>query len=492
MNTRSLKRLCAVFVGILGVIGPRSVIANDVIETIVLKAGLIHIGDGSVIENGEVLVAAGRIVAVGHKLDVPQGAKVIEYPNGSITPGLIDANAALESIDMANPAGYRLTASEVAHSVFCKTDHHEPAVGCCGSKCSRAIMHADGKHCKECGFPNKPPDLSLGTRTWHSSSEQSSEVIPETRVLDSVNLRSPDFGRLVGGGVTTVFAAPDSAAVISSQGAILRTAGSFSDRVIREADAVKASMGTDPSWKGNRNRLPFRSFVDFHSRRPTTRMGVTWVFRKSLHDTRRHAQGMGIHGADSPSEPAMDILKGVLDGRTPLRIQARQQNDIAAAIRLAGEFGLSFVLEEATEAHRCIDMLKANSVPVVYGPIYVNAPGYRARSREVSRARLHTMRVLVEAGVEVALTAQELREEDGLARQAMYALRYGVEMADVMKAVTLTPARILGIEDEVGTLEVGKRADLVLWKSGPFAATSEPIVVWSGGEIVVDRRKEKI
>jgi len=100
------------------------------------------------------------------------------------------------------------------------------------------------------------------------------------------------------------------------------------------------------------------------------------------------------------------------------------------------------------------------------------------------------MKALLDSGIETALTAHELRDEDGLARQAMYAIRYGVAADKVLRAVTATPARILGLGDELGTLEPGKRADVVIWSGQPFEATSSPLVVLIDGEVVLDRRKQ--
>jgi imidazolonepropionase-like amidohydrolase len=268
----------------------------------------------------------------------------------------------------------------------------------------------------------------------------------------------------------------------------------MSDRVIKDAAAAKAAMGSDPYSRGLRNRLPNRHLpnpeqVTFNTRRPTTRMGVTWVFRKAFYDAQRFANGGTPSGADTPDEPALHALNRIRSGEIPLRIQARTHHDILAAIRLAGEFDLPFVLEEATEAYRCLDELKTHKVPVVFGPIYVTAPGYRARTFETERSRLHTLKALLDAGIETALTAQELREEDGLARQVMYAMRNGLTLEQVMPTVTSAPAKLLGLEDRLGTVSPGKQADLVLWNGKPFAATSSPAVVLIRGEVVVDRRK---
>ena len=98
------------------------------------------------------------------------------------------------------------------------------------------------------------------------------------------------------------------------------------------------------------------------------------------------------------------------------------------------------------------------------------------------------MRELIEAGIPTALSAQDLREEDGLARQAMYAVRAGLTPEKALESVTLTPARLLGIDKEVGTLEAGKRADLVIWSGEPLEATSRPLLVVIGGKTVYDGR----
>jgi len=272
--------------------------------------------------------------------------------------------------------------------------------------------------------------------------------------------------------------------VIGPRGTVVQTADAGGDRVLVPVAAVKATIGSDPSYFGVRNRTPSRYSMSIYARRPNSRMGLVWVFRKAFYDARNREQGLDMYGADVPPAAAVPVLLDVLHGKVPLRIQARIQRDILSAIRLADEFHLPFTLEEATEAYLCIDEIKAANVPVIFGPIYETATGIRRRSGEGRRSRPYTIRALLDAGIPTALSAQEMREEDGLARQAMYAMRFGVSLNDALQSVTATPAKLLGIDDKLGTLEAGKQANVVAWSGPPFAATSRITRVVIRGQTV--------
>jgi len=453
---------------------------------VLITGAELHVGNGELVPGGMILIQNGRITAVGQDIAVPDGVTVLNLPTAILTPGLIDANAALEpsNIMVEEPR----TAANILHHLFCPRHKDHPVLGCCGSTCPLAEEHVTGEPCTRCGFPNANPNLALGTTVWSNIAEHSSEVIPHTRILDAVNFRSPDFDRLLTDGVTTVFVSPDSGAVISSRGAVVRTSGPAADRVLRPEDAVTAVMGSDPFARGRRNNLPFQQNVTFHSRRPTTRMGVTWVFRKAMYETLARNEDREIGGADTPSDEAMAVLRRVLLKEIPLRIQARMQHDILSAIRLAGEFGLPFTLVEATEAHLALKEIKAAQTPVIFGPVYESPQGFRAYSGETGRSRLRTFRALLDEGIPTALSANDLRDEGGLSRQAMYAVRFGAGEDRIMPTVTATPAKLLGLEDQLGTLEVGKRGDVVAWSGAPFDSTSRPLVVVMDGYVVLDRR----
>lgn len=503
--------------------------ATAAAPSLAVKAQRIYLGDGRTIENGTILIQDGRIKALGPKVRVPPGTPVVQIDGATVTPGLIDANARIEPAEMI-PYGHQSSEpaappdERVVENVSWKEEvaeegeqHEESPEGIGPTQMhygsARGHLagddrheHDDGEtldyHLHTCGDPlhvcdcdrhvgdDEPtPPLVSGVHSTAVLNEQSSEVVPHIRVLDALDPRASDFQRLVRGGVTTVYASPDASAVIGARGAILHTAGPMADRVIVAAAAVKAVIGADPSSLGSTNRPPSRySSMTMYARRPNSRMGLVWVFRKAFYDAARRRDGLPVYGADTASPQAHAVLLDVLEGHTPLRIQARLQQDISAAIRLTEEFGLSFTLEEATEAYRCLEEIKASGAAVIFGPIYEQPGGIRLRGREGRNSRYYTFGALLAAGIPTALSAQEFREEDGLARQAMYAQRFGVEFDAALLAVTQTPAKLLGIDDRLGTLDEGKQADLIVWSGHPFAATSSPVVVLIGGQVVVDRR----
>jgi imidazolonepropionase-like amidohydrolase len=439
----------------------------------VVRAKQVYPVAADPIAAGMVLIRDGKIAAVGADLEVPADAKRIEIPDGVVTPGLIDAACLLDFgvVQVGPPRRRGRFWKALAENLQAEKDHEQTC------PCSGALHDLEALDSEALG-----PSPSL---TW---AEHSAEVIPHLHVLDSVDFWAQDFRRLYKGGVTTVFVTPDSASVIGSRGAVVKTGGPLALRVVRKAGAVKATIGSDPSRRGRRNYLPPRRgpAPTFHTRRPTTRMGVDWVFRKAFLDARRDGAGLPLRGADVPPREALPLLRDILDGRIPLRIQARMQHDILWAIKLAAEFELTFTLEEAIEAYQCLPQIKAAKLPVIFGPIFITPGGYRRFTGEANDPRLSTAALLRDAGIRFALTAGDMRDEEGLARQAMCAIRYGLTPKEALDAVTATPAALLELSDRIGALQVGLDADLVIWSGEPFAATSRVLLVMINGEVVYE------
>ncbi len=473
-------------------------VAADEPPAIVITASRVHTMTGPALANGVLVIRGGAITAVGPKVSAPAGSKKRVYPDAVVTPGLIDANCWVDfgipqnSLGGAwvadappnstvKPAAPALSlwadvAEHVEHAEPHLPGHDHGADETCSPACSGAAVVASL--------------FSIGASPRASWAEQSAEVVPHSQVSDSLNLLSKDFERLLAGGVTTVFVAPDSASVIGARGAIVRTAGPLEERYVQRAAAVKATIGRDPIGRGRNNRLPQGFGPDtttMFMRRPMTRMGVEWVFRKAFHDALAARAGRTPRGADTPPAEALPVLAEILDGRVPLRIQARTQKDILNALRLAREFNLQFTLEEATEAYACAAELKAAGVPVIFGPLYLEARGARVFSGEVDEPRLSTPRRLLDAGVPLALSAQEFRDEEGLIRQAMYAHKYGLSAEEALRSVTVDAARLLGLPEGSGTLASGAPADLVVWSGDPLDPTTRVEAIFIGGRQVFAR-----
>jgi imidazolonepropionase-like amidohydrolase len=473
-------------------------------QTIAVKAARVYTGAGESYEPGVVILRDGDVVSVGTDTAIPDDVEVIEIAGSVVTPGLIDAMCTLanevpegsrrrvlmpESDASLTQAPYTTGPEASSRGVIvpeAAVSPHRHVHDSVWSKFAHDARPGSDPNDLVCcvlapAADSTPLASAISAReTW---AEHASEVVPHYDVIDSVNLLSHDFDRLARSGVTTVFVSPDSASVIGSRGAVVKTAGQLDRRVVERRSAVKATLGGDPSRRGRGNIMPFGT-PDLHTRRPTTRMGVEWVFRKAFYDAIRDGAGMPVGGADTPPAGALPILRDVLAGKIPLRIQARMQHDIFSALRLCAEFDLHFLLEEPVEIYQCLDAVVRSGAPVVYGPIFMVPQGIAAVNGEADDARLTTPRRLHESGVTFAITAQSLRDEEGLARQAMYAMRYGLSKEAALDAVTSTPATLLGLADRIGTLAAGRDGDLVIWSAEPFGAESKPLVVIVDGQVV--------
>ena len=481
---------------------PQAAIAQEE-NSMFIRAAEAHVGDGTVIENALIVIKDGVIVSIVAGGAAPEGVALLEV--AVVSPGFIDANVRLDVGDAIYYPGEdpRL---QILRAIGKQHLYHGGDVCPCGTVCPALMLHIADESCLYCGWPDHDPhgdphdleqELLEGAREARAAAagvpdssavinEQSSEVVPHFQVFDAIDHGSNDFDRLLREGVTTVYISPDSSAVVGARGALMRTGGASSERFIGSG-AVKAVLGSDTYRYGSSNRPPFRTVVSVYTRRPASRMGVGWVFRKAFHDALLRGSGHEPSGADTSSQEASQVLTKVLTGDIPLRIQARTGPDIETAFRLCKEFGISFTLEDPVEAWKRVDLLAETGVPVVYGPIFDVPSGILRGSVESRQARLNTVRDLAAAGIELALSAQDLRGEQGLARQAMLAIRYGVDPAEAMRMVTLYPARLLGVDKEVGTLEAGKRADVVVWNGTPFSSLSRIETVIHGGVISFDR-----
>jgi imidazolonepropionase-like amidohydrolase len=328
-------------------------------------------------------------------------------------------------------------------------------------------------------------DLAVQIDTGPASVEQSSETVARLAVADALDLFSYRWAPVLASGVTTALALPADHDVIGGLGVVLKTGGepTLAARLVRADAVLRGAIGSQPS---NGNNAPrFTEPSSFYFRRPTTRMGVEWVFRKAIYDT---LQGVG---AEDPALAAdADVLRRVLSGELVLSIQAKATQDVRTAIYLKEEFGIPrVILDHAIEAWREPKLLVRSGVAVVLPPFTPDGRHDDGHVNDSYFLPLDAPRELQELGVPFALSGHGASAPGRrLADQAGLAMRGGLAFEAALAAVTLVPATLMGVEKRVGSLEAGKDADLVLWSGPPFEPASRIIGVMLEGKLVLDPR----
>ncbi len=281
--------------------------------------------------------------------------------------------------------------------------------------------------------------------------ESSEPVTPFLRALDGINLRDPAFGDALNGGITRLVVHPGSTNIIGGQSAFLRSvAADLNGMVYRDSWGIKAALGENPKKAfGQQNKMP------------RTRMASAALLRESLYLAGR----MDVNAPSSTREDfRLQDLLPVFRGEMPLWIHAHRADDILTALRISDEFHIRMVIQHGTEAHLVADELVRRKVPVCLGPLLVNRA--KVEMQEVSFANA---RRLHEAGVEFCLiTDHPVVPIQYLGLCAALAVKAGLPESTALEALTLAPARILGAEAELGSIEPGKIADLVIFDGPPL------------------------
>ncbi len=333
-------------------------------------------------------------------------------------------------------------------------------------------------------------DLSVRIGTREYSVEQTTESAIEYPVEETLDLFSQRWETQLESGVTTVLAAPLDMDVFGGLCVVLKTGGprTLQARRVKGEASLRASLGTQPSAG---NSVPRGSPpLDFYFRRPTTRMGVEWVLRNAYYDL-LNADRFGL-AVDARQAERNSILRRTLEDGLPVFVQARGTQDVHTAVFLKEEFGIQeMVLDAAAEAWMEPELVRRSGVGVVFPPFpptgripdgFANDSYFMMWS---APARFH------ELGVPIALSAHGADEiGERLAQQAGFALRHGLPFDAALEAVTIGPARMVGVDGRVGSIEVGKDADLVLWNGKPFEPTSGIVGVMLDGRLVVDPRSK--
>lgn len=293
------------------------------------------------------------------------------------------------------------------------------------------------------------------------------------KALDGILPTDLSFQDALEGGVTTVNVCPGSSAIVAGQSAVIHTAGSnIIDKMV-----VKEPFGLYVNLVGGGNpRQGFRDRSEMVAKLVNELQKAKEFMAKR---DKAAKEGKDLPEAGYRLAPMVDVLEGKL----PLIMQVVYLHDIQNALELANEWGFRVILQRVSEGYFCVEELVKAKVEMMVGPILMNRRGlFQTTSHK-------TPGILSQAGLRFALSTEHPQTGiDHLVTTAAIACREGMNEEEAFKAITLYPAQILGIDEQMGSLEVGKRADLVIWSGHPFETLTKVETVFIDGNIVLDRR----
>jgi imidazolonepropionase-like amidohydrolase len=401
----------------------------DADRAVVYRGARILTAAGAPIDNGVFVVRKGKILAVGPAADVkvPDGAEVHDLAGKTIIPGLVDTHSHIGIWPRPNV----------------------PA-------------HEDGN-------------------------EGSGAVQPGLRALDAIYPDDPGIRMAVAGGVTTANIMPGSANVIGGQTVYVKLRG----RTMEEMQITGGKVLGGLKMANGEN--PKRWNFEKRKQAPATRMKVAALQREQFAKARdyqrqwqayRKAVADGKDGVTPPDvDLALEPLVEVLERKRTVHFHSHRADDLLTALRIADEFAFEIVLQHATEGYRIADELARRKVPVSL--TLVDSPGGKP---ETAGLLEENAAVLDRAGVPVAInTDDSITESRFLLRTGAIAVRGGLSEEKALLALTLNGARMLHLDDRVGSLEAGKDADFVVLSGPPFSVYTQVLETYIDGARVFDR-----
>ena len=383
--------------------------------TTLIRGGLVHDAVHRDACKADILLADGKIAAIGTDLTAPADAVIFDADGLDVFPGFVDAHTHI-GLD-----GY-------------------------------------GIGYEGCDY-NEMNDI------W----------TPQLRAIDGINPRDPSLADARKAGVTCVCTGPGSANVLGGTFLAMKTVGERVDNmIVRDPVAMKCAFGENP-------KRCYRDKCD------STRMSTAAFLRGALMQARDYGARKQAANGDITKMPAynqkLEALLPVLAREIPLKAHAHQANDIFTALRIAREFNLRLTLEHVTEGHLIVDELaKEKDVPMAVGPSLTFASKF-----ELQNKSWETPGVLANAGCHVSIiTDNSVIPQQHLPLCAGMAVKAGMDPFDALKAITINPAEHIGVADRVGSLEVGKDADVVITNGCPFEVMTEVRAVFIDGVQVAE------
>ncbi|WAL66337.1 amidohydrolase [Amycolatopsis cynarae] len=293
------------------------------------------------------------------------------------------------------------------------------------------------------------------------------------RAIDGIDPFEVGFDDALAGGVTSVVVKPGSGNPIGGRTVAVKTWGRTAlDLVFADEVSVKSALGENPKRVyGDKNQTP------------STRLGTAAIIREAFTKARNYvAQRDHARAEGKPFDVdlTLETLAMVLDGKLYWDQHTHRADDIVTAIRLAQEFGYRLVVNHGTEGHLIADVLAEHDVPVILGPLFTTRSKVELRNRTLRSAG-----ILARAGVKLAITTDHpVVPINFLVYQAALAVKDGLEPEAALRALTVNPASMLGLQDRVGSLRPGLDADVVIWSGDPLDVMNRALRVFIRGREV--------
>ncbi len=356
------------------------------------------------------------------------------------------------------------------------------------SKCKK-----DGEMLDACGMYVLPGLVDAHTHIgiWEEclgqegddTNEESDTNTSNIRAIDGINSRDISFADALKAGVTTVISGPGSANPIGGQFVAMKTYGDYIDEMIVKAPAhMKLALGENP-----------KKVYGEKENAPITRMATAAIIRENLMKAREYSEKLERACEDEDSDKPdydmkLEALVPVIKGELPVHFHAHRADDIITALRIAKEFDLKFAIVHGTEsmyATKALEKFKDSKkfLGVVAGPLL----GTRSKP-ELSNMTFDMPAIISKCGINTALcTDHQVIPEEYLMLCAALAKKHGMSELDAIAAVTINAAKTVEIEDRVGSIEVGKDADIAIYDRHPFDIFSETVRVIVNGETAYER-----
>jgi imidazolonepropionase-like amidohydrolase len=415
-------------------------------ENIAIQGGNILTISGDMIEHGTILIKDGKVEALGRDVVIPSGTRTIDAKDKFVMPGHIDAQSRLYVIE--------------------------------------------------------------------SELNESLAIAPELNILDALDPFIKEYQEVLAQGVTTIYVAPGSRSLLGGRGAVLKLNGSkTANKIVLKTDvAVKGVIGIS----SNNQSSSLRRLEHYSSIREALIATQAYMqekrkyeqelseYKKKKADKQKKDDEQEKGKKDDEQEkgkkekpkrpakpkrnPTYEILAKVLRKEIPLQIEAHRVDDILNALRLADEFDFTLILDKCTEGYMIADEIARRKVPVIVGPVstsFVDMPKLEYRNHDMRNAA-----ILSKEGVKLALgvSGRDGASSKFIALAAAMAVANGMDKDFALRAITLTPAEILGVADRIGSLEAGKDADIVILSGHPLDTFTQVEMVLIEGKTVYERK----